>query len=57
MRILLITKIFPNAMNPGQAPFNRRQFAALSRYCDYLPQVRRIDAALKARLKADAFGR
>ncbi|WP_434045821.1 MULTISPECIES: glycosyltransferase family 4 protein [Sorangium] len=34
MRILLITKIFPNAMNPGQAPFNRRQFAALSRYCD-----------------------
>ncbi|WP_437601003.1 glycosyltransferase family 4 protein [Sorangium sp. So ce590] len=34
MRILLITKIFPNAMNPGQAPFNRRQFAALSRHCD-----------------------
>lgn len=34
MRILLITKVFPNAMNPGQAPFNRRQFAALSRYCD-----------------------
>ncbi|HTN85562.1 MAG TPA: glycosyltransferase family 4 protein [Sorangium sp.] len=34
MRVLLITKIFPNAMNPGQAPFNRRQFAALSRYCD-----------------------
>ncbi|AUX40025.1 glycosyl transferase [Sorangium cellulosum] len=34
MRILLITKIFPNALNPGQAPFNRRQFAALSRYCD-----------------------
>ncbi|WP_437591236.1 glycosyltransferase family 4 protein [Sorangium sp. So ce1000] len=34
MRILLITKIFPNATNPGQAPFNRRQFAALSKYCD-----------------------
>ncbi|MGK4007159.1 glycosyltransferase family 4 protein [Sorangium sp. So ce1036] len=34
MRILLITKIFPNEMNPGQAPYNRRQFAALSRYCD-----------------------
>ena len=34
-----------------------REGRALSRYCDYLPQVRRIDAALKARLKADAFGR
>jgi glycosyltransferase involved in cell wall biosynthesis len=31
---LLITKIFPNAVHPEEAPFNRHQFAALSRYCD-----------------------
>ncbi|WP_437292082.1 glycosyltransferase family 4 protein [Sorangium sp. So ce406] len=34
MRVLLITKIFPNAAHPDEAPYNRRQFAALSRYCD-----------------------
>ncbi|XXY50352.1 glycosyltransferase family 4 protein [Sorangium sp. So ce269] len=34
MRVLLITKIFPNAVHPDEAPYNRRQFAALSRYCD-----------------------
>ncbi|WP_437938156.1 glycosyltransferase family 4 protein [Sorangium sp. So ce341] len=34
LRVLLITKVFPNAMRPEDAPFNRHQFAALSRYCD-----------------------
>ncbi|WP_437301808.1 glycosyltransferase family 4 protein [Sorangium sp. So ce388] len=34
MRVLLVTKIFPNAVHPDEAPYNRRQFAALSRYCD-----------------------
>ncbi|MGK4004359.1 glycosyltransferase family 4 protein [Sorangium sp. So ce1036] len=34
MRVLLITKIFPNAVHPDEAPYNRRQFAALSRHCD-----------------------
>lgn len=30
---------------------------ALSRYCDYLPQLRRVDAALAARLAGGTFGR
>lgn len=34
-----------------------REGRALSRYCDYLPQLRRIDAALEARLAAGTFGR
>lgn len=34
LRVLLVTKIFPNAIHPDEAPYNRRQFAALSRYCD-----------------------
>jgi predicted nucleotidyltransferase len=34
-----------------------REGRALSRYCDYLPQLRRIDAALQARLSAGTFGR
>jgi len=34
-----------------------REGLALSRYCDYLPQLRRIDAALSARLAANTFGR
>jgi len=34
-----------------------REGRALSRYCDYLPQLRRIDAALQARLAAGTFGR
>jgi hypothetical protein len=33
-----------------------REGRALSRYCDYLPQLRRIDAALAARLAAGTFG-
>jgi teichuronic acid biosynthesis glycosyltransferase TuaC len=33
LRVLAITKIFPNALEPLSAPFNRQQFAALSRRC------------------------
>jgi len=31
MRVLVITKIFPNALEPLSNPFNRQQFAALAR--------------------------
>src|SRR3954467_5391553 len=31
MRVLVVTKIFPNACEPTSAPFNRQQFAALAR--------------------------
>jgi glycosyltransferase involved in cell wall biosynthesis len=34
MRVLAITKIFPNAVEPLSAPFNRQQFAALARLCE-----------------------
>lgn len=34
MRVLAITKIFPNAADPLAAPFNRQQFAALRSHCD-----------------------
>jgi len=34
MRVLAITKIFPNAAEPLSAPFNRQQFAALREQCD-----------------------
>lgn len=34
MRVLAITKIFPNALEPLSAPFNRQQFAALCEHCD-----------------------
>src|SRR5258708_1508136 len=34
LRVLIITKIFPNAEEPLSAPFNRQQFVALSRRCD-----------------------
>ncbi|MDB4958390.1 MAG: hypothetical protein JWO36_5959 [Myxococcales bacterium] len=34
MRVLAITKIFPNAAEPLSAPFNRQQFAALRERCD-----------------------
>lgn len=33
LRVLVITKIFPNAAEPTSAPFNRQQIAALSRVC------------------------
>jgi len=34
LRVLAITKIFPNAVEPLSAPFNRQQFAALADHCD-----------------------
>ena len=34
MRVLAITKIFPNAAEPLSAPFNRQQFAALAQRCE-----------------------
>ena len=34
MRVLIITRIFPNAAEPLAAPFNRQQFSALARRCD-----------------------
>ncbi|HVW30328.1 MAG TPA: glycosyltransferase family 4 protein [Polyangiaceae bacterium] len=34
MRILILTKIFPNRAEPRSSPFNRQQFAALSKLCD-----------------------
>jgi teichuronic acid biosynthesis glycosyltransferase TuaC len=34
MRVLILTKIFPNRAEPRSSPFNRQQFAALSRRCD-----------------------
>jgi glycosyltransferase involved in cell wall biosynthesis len=33
LRVLVITKIFPNAVEPTSAPFNRQQMAALARRC------------------------
>jgi glycosyltransferase involved in cell wall biosynthesis len=33
LRVLAITKIFPNQAEPLSAPFNRQQFAALARRC------------------------
>jgi teichuronic acid biosynthesis glycosyltransferase TuaC len=33
VRVLIVTKIFPNAAEPLSAPFNRQQFAALSELC------------------------
>ncbi len=34
MKVLAVTRIFPNAREPLSAPFNRQQFAALNRLCD-----------------------
>jgi glycosyltransferase involved in cell wall biosynthesis len=34
MRVLVVTKIFPNAVEPLSAPFNRQQMSALRRRCD-----------------------
>lgn len=34
LRVLIITKIFPNAANRHAGTYNRQQFAALSRLCD-----------------------
>jgi len=34
MRVLVVTKIFPNAKEPLSSPFNRQQFSALKKYSD-----------------------
>lgn len=34
MRVLILTRIFPNADEPHSSPFNRQQFAALAARCD-----------------------
>jgi len=34
LRVLILTKLFPNAVNKHGAAFNRQQFVALSRLCD-----------------------
>ncbi len=34
LRVLVVTKIFPNALEPLSSPFNRQQFAALARRCE-----------------------
>ena len=34
LRVLILTKVFPNSVNKQAAPYNRQQFAALSQLCD-----------------------
>lgn len=34
MRVLIMTKIFPNRAEPLSSPFNRRQFVELAKLCD-----------------------
>ena len=34
MRVLALTTLFPNSQRPLLSPYNRQQFAALSRMCD-----------------------
>jgi glycosyltransferase involved in cell wall biosynthesis len=34
MRVLIVTKIFPNALEPLSSPFNRQQFHALAKLCE-----------------------
>ena len=34
LRVLAITRIFPNSVEPLSSPFNRQQFAALGKLCD-----------------------
>src|ERR1041385_6781066 len=34
MRALVLTKIYPNGVEPFSSPFNRQQFTELSRLCD-----------------------
>src|ERR1700731_4621053 len=34
MRVLILTKIFPNRVQPLSSPFNRQQFAQLARLCE-----------------------
>ena len=34
LRVLAVTNLFPSNIDPGHAPFNRRQFAALAQFAD-----------------------
>jgi glycosyltransferase involved in cell wall biosynthesis len=34
MRVLVVTKIFPNSIEPLSSPFNRQQFIELAKLCD-----------------------
>ena len=34
LRVLILTKVFPNSVNKTGGPYNRQQFSALSKYCD-----------------------
>ena len=60
MRVLVITKLFPNAAEPLSAPFNRQQLGALGRRCEvevlatipWFPGAR-----LMARLARGSLGR
>ncbi|MEZ4399975.1 MAG: glycosyltransferase family 4 protein [Kofleriaceae bacterium] len=50
MRVLIVTKIFPNAAEPLSAPFNRQQFAALARHADVVDVLATIPSFPGARL-------
>ena len=50
MRVLVVTKIFPNAAEPLSAPFNRQQFAALARHCEIVDVLATIPSFPGARL-------
>jgi teichuronic acid biosynthesis glycosyltransferase TuaC len=52
LRVLAITKIFPNSNEPLSAPFNRQQFAALGRLCEL-----EVHATIPWFPGAGAFGR
>ncbi len=34
MRVLILTRIFPNSLEPERAPYNRRQFTELAAWCE-----------------------
>jgi glycosyltransferase involved in cell wall biosynthesis len=52
MRVLIVTKIFPNAHEPTSSTFNRQQFAALGKLCDV-----EVMATIPWYPGAKAFGR
>jgi len=52
VRVLIVTKLFPNLVEPLSAPFNRQQFAALARHCDVVDVLATIPWFPGARLLA-----
>jgi teichuronic acid biosynthesis glycosyltransferase TuaC len=52
LRVLIVTKIFPNAAEPLSAPFNRQQFAALARHCEIVDVLATIPSFPGASLLA-----